>query len=66
MKKGEIMLKAVIVDDEILAIHLLEAMLLESNSVDVIGKFLNPQDAISSILTLKPDILFLDIEMNCL
>jgi len=57
------MLKAVIVDDEILAIHLLEAMLLESNSVDVIGKFLNPQDAISSILTLKPDILFLDIEM---
>lgn len=57
------MLKAVIVDDEILAIHLLEAMLMEGNSIDVIGKFLNPQDAITSILTLKPDILFLDIEM---
>lgn len=63
MKKGEIMLKAVIVDDEILAIHLLEAMLMESNSVDVIGKFLNPLDAYTNILKLKPDILFLDIEM---
>ena len=57
------MLKAIIVDDEILAINLLEAILKESAAVEVIGKFLNPLDAIANISILKPDILFLDIEM---
>jgi len=63
MKRGERMLKAIIVDDEILAINLLEAMLKDNGAIDVIGKFLNPLEAIANIPTLKPDILFLDIEM---
>jgi len=63
MKRGERMLKAIIVDDEILAINLLEAMLKDNAAIDVIGKFQNPLDAIANIPTLKPDILFLDIEM---
>lgn len=57
------MLKAIIVDDEILAINLLEAMLEDNGAIDIIGKFLNPLEAIANIPTLKPDILFLDIEM---
>ncbi|HBJ00678.1 MAG TPA: DNA-binding response regulator, partial [Lysinibacillus sp.] len=57
------MLKAIIVDDEILAINLLEAMLKDNGAIDIIGKFLNPLEAIANIPTLKPDILFLDIEM---
>lgn len=57
------MLKAIIVDDEILAINLLETMLKDNRAIDVIGTYLNPLDAIANIPTLKPDILFLDIEM---
>ncbi|WP_230875092.1 DNA-binding response regulator [Lysinibacillus cavernae] len=63
MKRGERMLKSIIVDDEILAIHLLEAMLKDNETVEVIGKFTNPLEAIDNIFKLKPDILFLDIEM---
>ncbi|WP_342533717.1 DNA-binding response regulator [Lysinibacillus sp. FSL K6-0057] len=58
------MLKAIIVDDEILAINLLEATLNDNGAVTIVGKFLNPLEAIANIPTLKPDILFLDIEMG--
>lgn len=64
MKRGEKMLKAIIVDDEILAINLLEATLNDNGAVTIVGKFLNPLEAIANIPTLKPDILFLDIEMG--
>jgi len=63
MKRGEKMLKAIIVDDEILAINLLEATLNDNGAVTIVGKFLNPLEAIANIPSLKPDILFLDIEM---
>ncbi len=58
-----ILLKAIIVDDEILSIRLLESMLQTSGSIEVIETFLNPKDVLAHIDTLKPDILFLDIEM---
>ena len=57
-------LKAVLVDDEVLALDLLEAMLKEIGGVDIIGKFTNPQEALENIGTIEPDILFLDIEMQ--
>ncbi|WP_264990087.1 DNA-binding response regulator [Lysinibacillus piscis] len=57
------MLKAIIVDDEVLAIHLLESMLKTSNMINVLATFTNPKEALKCIDVLKPDILFLDIEM---
>lgn len=57
------MLNAFIVDDEILAINLLEALLRESKLVHITGKFLNPLEALENIPVLQPDILFLDIDM---
>ncbi|KYG91337.1 response regulator transcription factor [Metasolibacillus sp. FSL H7-0170] len=57
------MLKALIVDDEILAINLLEALLHEGQLVQIVGKFLNPIEALEQIPILQPDILFLDIDM---
>lgn len=58
------MLKAVLVDDEILAIELLEAMLKEIGGVEIIGKFSNPLEGLESLEVQQPDILFLDIEMK--
>ncbi|MFJ5768828.1 response regulator [Psychrobacillus sp. NPDC093180] len=58
------MLKAILIDDEILALQLLEGMLTEIGGVEIIGKFSKPLDGLESLETHRPDILFLDIEMK--
>lgn len=58
------MIKAVIVDDEQLAIESLQWEINNfTDEVKIIEAFTNPKDAISGINYLKPDLVFLDIEM---
>ncbi len=58
------MIKAIIIDDEQLAIESLQWEIENfSQEVKVIESFTNPKDAISGINYLKPDLVFLDIEM---
>jgi two-component system, LytTR family, response regulator LytT len=57
------MLKAYIVDDEPLARDELKYLLVRSKQVFVIGESDCVEDAIADILGLKPDIVFLDIEL---
>jgi two-component system LytT family response regulator len=58
------MIKAVIVDDEQLAIESLQWEIENfSQDIKVIETFTNPKDAVSGINYLKPDLVFLDIEM---
>jgi two-component system LytT family response regulator len=57
------MLSAVIIDDEILAREELIAQLDESAQVDVIGQASNAIEGLKAIHRLKPDIIFLDIQM---
>jgi two-component SAPR family response regulator len=57
------MLKAVIVDDEIPGIEYLDLLLQDIADVEVVGKYSNPKEALYLIPILKPDIVFLDIEM---
>jgi len=58
------MIKAVIVDDEQLAIESLQWEIDNFTSeVKVVETFTHPKDAISGINYLKPDLVFLDIEM---
>ncbi len=57
------MLKVVIVDDEILVLNLLERLLLQSGKVEIIGKFTDASEALAEIQRLKPDVVFLDVEM---
>ncbi len=58
------MIKAVIVDDEQLAIESLQWEIENfSQDVKVIESFTNPKEAIGGINELKPDLVFLDIEM---
>jgi len=58
------MIKAVIVDDEQLAIESLQWEIDNfCQEVKVIETFTNPKEAISGINYLKPDLVFLDIEM---
>lgn len=57
------MLRAVIVDDEIPVLHLLNMVLRQTGQVDVSAAFADPQEALERMSEIKPDVVFLDIEM---
>lgn len=58
------MLKTLFVDDKLDAIEHLKALLSEVHEVKVIGHELDSKKAMSSIPSLNPDFLFLDIQMS--
>lgn len=56
-------LKAVIMDDERLAISYLEKILSDLEGIEVIGKYQDPRLALTEAPQLNPDVIFLDVEM---
>ncbi|CAI6086646.1 response regulator [Cohnella sp. JJ-181] len=56
-------IEAVLIDDEQIALDVLEIRLLEIGGVSVIGKYREVSKALSEVPALKPGIIFLDIEM---
>ncbi len=57
-------MKAIIVDDEIKARRVLEAMLVENcPQIEIVGLAPDVPEAVKLINKLKPDLVFLDIEM---
>jgi two-component system LytT family response regulator len=59
-------LRALLVDDELLALKLLQSILSERDDIEVIGLCRNGREAKESINTQQPDIVFLDINMPTL
>lgn len=58
-------MRAIIIDDERQSIKALHAKLeLIAEDIEVIAMFQNPAEALVQIVDLKPDVLFLDIEMS--
>lgn len=55
--------KCFIVDDEPLALNVIEQHLSKFSQFEVCGKSTDPVDALSQIKFLQPDLIFLDIEM---
>ncbi|MFC0603644.1 LytR/AlgR family response regulator transcription factor [Winogradskyella pulchriflava] len=57
-------IRALLIDDEPMALRSLERMLLKHcPEINVIGKTINPEEAVTLINDKKPDVLFLDIAM---
>jgi two-component system, LytTR family, response regulator len=56
-------IRTVLVDDEPLAIQGLELRLAEHPDVEIVGRCRNGREAIKTIRTEKPDLVFLDIQM---
>ncbi|PIQ50350.1 MAG: DNA-binding response regulator [Cytophagales bacterium CG12_big_fil_rev_8_21_14_0_65_40_12] len=56
-------MKALIIDDERLARKELTNLLQEYPEIDIVGEAVNAEDALEKIEALKPDLLFLDIQM---
>ena len=56
-------LRTVIVDDEPLAREFLRLLLSSSDNVEVVAECSNGKEAVAAALELRPDLLFLDIQM---
>ncbi|MDH3709267.1 MAG: LytTR family DNA-binding domain-containing protein [Cyclobacteriaceae bacterium] len=56
-------MKALIIDDERLARKELSSLLVDYKDIVVVGEAINVDDAYEKIQQLKPDLLFLDIQM---
>jgi len=56
-------MRALIVDDERLARKELTNLLQEFQEIEIVGEAVNAEDAEEKINSLKPDLLFLDIQM---
>jgi two-component system LytT family response regulator len=59
------MLRVIILDDEKSAITVLRHKLLKNfpEEVELVATFDDPEDALSELAALRPDVLFLDVEM---
>ena len=57
------MLKAIVIDDELYAREELNELLVESQQVEVIAQCSNAIEGLKAINSLKPDVIFLDIHM---
>ena len=56
-------IRTILVDDERLAIQGLELRLAAIDDIEIVDRCLNGREAVRSIKTLKPDLVFLDIQM---
>ena len=57
------MIKAVLLDDEPLALDLLESHISKTKGIEVLESFTNPILALQKMEELKPDVIFSDIQM---
>lgn len=57
------MRRAILIDDEEIALDVMNIMLNEVGGVEVVGKYQLVAEALGQIGDLKPDLIFLDIEM---
>lgn len=56
-------MKAIVIDDEILAIQLIKEYCEDIPTIEIIGEYQNGFDGLKAINEIKPDIVFLDIQM---
>lgn len=56
-------MKVMLVDDEPLALMVLEKNLLQIGGMDIVGKYNNPTEALHAAKVLQPDVAFLDINL---
>ncbi|MBV9158723.1 MAG: response regulator, partial [Acidobacteriaceae bacterium] len=56
-------IRAVIVDDEDLAIQLLREYLRKEEDIEIVAECTNGFDAVKAVTEHKPELLFLDVQM---
>lgn len=57
-------MRVVLIDDEPIALDLLEQMLSDKDGIHIVGRYTNPHQALKELNELRPDVVFLDIKMG--
>src|SRR5690625_2291169 len=57
-------IRAMIIDDNPLAIDNIENMLKENSSLEIIGKCTSPYEGLINVLDISPDVVFLEVKMK--
>lgn len=57
------MLRVVLVEDEVPNLELMKIIIGKNEHLNIVGAFTSSRDALKSIATLKPQVVFLDVEM---
>lgn len=57
-------MKVIIIEDEPIAIEVLKKTLMSLESVEVVGTYTNPDEALAAVQELQVDVAFIDIEMG--
>lgn len=60
---GASRIRALVIDDEPLARAMISEMLADDSEVEIVGECANGREAVEAIESLRPDLLFLDIQM---
>lgn len=60
------MIRTLVVDDETLARERIISLLKKENDIEIVGECSDGEEALKAINTLKPDLIFLDIQMPML
>lgn len=55
--------KCIIVDDDPTSLAIIHSLINRTDNLELVGQFINPVDATLQIQRLKPDIVFLDLNM---
>ncbi len=61
--KQDALIRTIIVDDEDLARQVIREMLKTHTEVEIVGECANGFDAVKAVADLKPDLMFLDVQM---
>ena len=61
--KHDATIRAIIVDDEDLARQVIREMLTTHPEIEIVGECSNGFDAVKAVAELKPDLMFLDVQM---
>jgi len=56
-------IRALVVDDEPLARDMIREMLQDDSEVEIVKECVNGREAVEAIKSLKPDLVFLDVQM---
>lgn len=57
-------MKTILIDDEPMALEVLKHMLSPYKEIDILASYTHPSDALNNIKEIKPEVIFLDIEMG--
>ena len=60
------MIRAILIDDEQIALDVLEILIRKNGSYEIVGRFTMPEKALNQLKILKPDVVFLDMEMGAI